>query len=162
VLAAVIADTHLRRRGGLPASCARRLAASDLIVHAGDMIVEEVLEELREIGPPVLAVRGNVDDPALAVQLPERLEFQAGAARCGLIHDAGPARGRPARLRAAFPGCAAVVFGHSHIPLHARDGDFQAFNPGSATARRRQPRHTMGLMHADSFGGLRFELVALD
>lgn len=158
----MIADTHLRRRGGLPLSCVRHLAASDLILHAGDLIVSEVLEELREIGPPVLAVHGNVDEPALAGELPERLEFEAGEERCGLIHDAGPARGRIARLRAAFPDCGAVVFGHSHIPLHAGEGDFQAFNPGSPTARRRQPCHTMGLLHAGAGGGLRFELVALD
>ena len=69
-----------------------------------------------------------------------------------MVHDAGPAAGRLARLRRRFPGADAVVFGHSHIPLHERDSDagFQIFNPGSPTDRRRQPRHTMGLGRAEA------------
>ncbi|MCW2991353.1 MAG: metallophosphoesterase family protein, partial [Solirubrobacterales bacterium] len=64
--------------------------------------------------------------------------------------------------REHFDGCAAVVFGHSHIPLHetAADG-FAIFNPGSPTDRRRQPRHTMGLATVTS-GRVRFELLALE
>src|SRR3712207_8605385 len=62
-----------------------------------------------------------------------------------MIHDAGPATGRLDRLRNRFPDADAVVFGHSHIPLHEEAGGFQIFNPGSPTDRRRQPRHTMGI-----------------
>jgi predicted phosphodiesterase len=47
------------------------------------------------------------------------------------------------------------------VPLHERDGDFQIFNPGSPTDRRRQPWHTMGLARAVA-GGVEFELVRLD
>jgi uncharacterized protein len=161
---AVIADTHLRRPGGIPASCRARLAAADLIVHAGDIVVAAVLDELESIGPRVLAVRGNVDEPALRRRLPERLEFELAGASIGLIHDAGPRSGRLARLRRLFPDCAAVIFGHSHVPLHEREDGFQIFNPGSPTARRRQPRHTMGRLSPvpGAAGGLRFELIALD
>ncbi len=158
---AVIADTHLRAPGRLPQACLRRLARAQLILHAGDIVSLAVLEELRGLGPPVCAVRGNVDEPELASQLPERLELALDGVRCGLIHDAGPARGRLQRLRAAFPECAAVIFGHSHIPLHESDGGFQIFNPGSPTARRRQPRHTMGLLRERS-GALCFELLTVD
>ena len=82
--------------------------------------------------------------------------------KLGVIHDAGPARARLRRLRARFPGADAVIFGHSHIPLHERAPDgFQIFNPGSPTDRRRQPRHTMGVCHLRS-GQLEFELIDLD
>ena len=48
------------------------------------------------------------------------------------IHDAGPAPGHLRRLRARFPNADAVIFGHSHIPLHERDGHgFQIFNPAA-------------------------------
>jgi predicted phosphodiesterase len=65
-------------------------------------------------------------------------------------------------MRRRFPGADAVVFGHSHIPLHESDFDagFQIFNPGSPTDRRRQPRHTMGLCRVDGTE-LGFELVDL-
>jgi hypothetical protein len=78
-----------------------------------------------------------------------------------VIHDAGPAKGRLGRLRAWFPGADAVIFGHSHIPLHERDrGGFQIFNPGSPTERRRAPHHTMGVATICA-GRLEFELIEL-
>jgi putative phosphoesterase len=156
VNAAVIADTHGR---ALPEACLERLRAADLILHAGDIKTAHALEELTRVGPPVVVVAGNVDDPGLG--LPERRVVEAAGARVGLIHAAGARTRRLERLRAAFPDCDAVVFGHSHIPLHERDErGFQIFNPGSPTDRRRQPSHTMGLADIGE-GAIRFELVTL-
>ena len=64
-------------------------------------------------------------------------------------------------MRRRFPDTHAVVFGHSHIPLHEEQGGFQIFNPGSPTERRRSPRHTMGIATIDG-RTLTFELIALD
>jgi putative phosphoesterase len=161
MIVALIADTHLRIAGRLPAPCRERLLQSELILHAGDVVAASAFEELAAIGPPLLAVRGNVDEPELAERLPARLELELAGAKVGVVHDAGPARGRLSRMRRQFPDCAAVIFGHSHLPLHETQAAFQIFNPGSPTARRRAPRHTMGLLHA-SDGQLEFELIALD
>lgn len=161
---AVISDTHLPRgTRRIPDAALERLRAADLIVHAGDLVRVDVLDELEALGPPVAAVHGNVDDAAVRARLPETLERELeGGVRLGVVHDAGPAAGRLQRLRSRFPGCAAVVFGHSHIPLHEQaDDGFQIFNPGSATDRRRQPRHTMGEAEVRD-GALRFSLVELD
>ncbi len=121
-----------------------------------------MLHELQAIGPPVIAVYGNVDDAEVRAALPAQAQFAAGDAQIAVVHDAGPGRGRLARMRARFPAADAVIFGHSHIPLHERDPDsgFQIFNPGSPTERRRQPRHTMGIAVADG-GEIRFELISL-
>jgi putative phosphoesterase len=109
----------------------------------------------------VAAVHGNVDSAELRRRLPERRVVEAGGCRIGMLHDAGPAHGRLERLRRAFPDADAVVFGHSHIPLHERAPDgFAIFNPGSPTDRRRQPHHTMGLATAAA-GALDFELLSL-
>ena len=144
---AVISDTHLPRgTRRLPDACVERLRAADLILHAGDLSTLDVLVELEALGPPVAAVHGNIDAPAVRAALPERRVVEIAGARIGMVHDAGPAAGRLARLRTAFADAHAVVFGHSHIPLHERDDDgFQIFNPGSPTDRRRQPHHTMGV-----------------
>lgn len=161
---AIISDTHLPRGGrGLPEACLARLRAADLILHAGDLVAAEVLEALRALGPPVAAVHGNVDAPDVRAALPERQVVDAAGVAIGLVHDAGPAAGRLARLRAAFGDCAAVVLGHSHIPLHetSADGAFQIFNPGSPTDRRRQPQHTMGEATVRD-GTIAFRLIALD
>jgi putative phosphoesterase len=160
---ALISDTHMPhgpRR--LPPACVDRLRAADLIVHAGDLIGLEVLRELQSLGT-VVAVRGNVDDAAVRALLPETALVRAGDARIAVIHDAGPAKRRLERMRARFPEADAVVFGHSHIPLHERAaGGFQIFNPGSPTDRRRRGGefdYTMGLCHAGA--ELKFELIGL-
>jgi len=105
-----------------------------------------VLDELAGYAP-VRAVRGNNDGPDVAAWgAPDTLELDAGGLAVAMIHDAGPAPGRPARMRRRFPGAALVVFGHSHIPLdHTGEGQ-RIFNPGSPTDRRRQPQGTLGVL----------------
>ena len=159
---AIISDTHMPKGARkLPAACVERLRAADAILHAGDLVAVEVLELLESLGPPVHAVHGNVDEPALLMRLPAVRVVVAAGARIVMTHDGGPAQGRLARLRRRFPDADAVVFGHSHLPLHESGGGFQIFNPGSPTERRRAPGHTMGLATARD-GRLRFELVALE
>jgi putative phosphoesterase len=110
----------------------------------------------------VIAVHGNVDDFEVRAALPATAIAEAGGARIAVVHDAGPRHGRLRRLRLRFPDADAVIFGHSHIPLHETDNEgFQIFNPGSPTERRRSPRHTMGLAQANN-GRLSFELIELD
>ena len=137
------------------------MRASDLILHAGDFTYPEVLEEIEALGPPVAAVHGNVDTDELCRRLPEARIVDAGGAKIAMVHDAGPSAGRLERMRARFPEADAVVFGHSHIPLHEERGGFQIFNPGSPTDKRRQPKHTMGVAEVDD-GRIRFKLVTLD
>lgn len=158
---AIISDTHLPRGSRrLPENCVARLKRAELILHAGDLMRLSILRELESYGP-VVAVHGNVDDLEVRQALPEVAIVQAGGARVAVIHDAGPAKGRLARLRRRFPDADAAVFGHSHLPLHERSEDgFQIFNPGSPTERRRAPRHTMGVARVKD-GRVSFELIAL-
>ena len=144
----------------LPAACLEHLRSADLIVHAGDFSTRGVLDELEALGPPVAAVHGNVDSLELQRDLPARRTIDVAGVRLVLIHDAGPAGGRLARLRAAFPGHDAVIFGHSHIPLHETADGFQIFNPGSPTDRRRQPHHTMGRATVEE-GAISFKILGL-
>jgi putative phosphoesterase len=150
-------------RGGrrLPEACEREIAAADLLVHLGDFSHRAVLDSLSALAPRTLAVHGNVDSAELRELLPADAVEEAGGVRLGLIHDAGPRRGRLARMRARFPDADAVLFGHSHLPLHESEGDFQIFNPGSPTERRRAPHRTMGRARIEN-GSIAFEHVVLD
>jgi uncharacterized protein len=163
MLIAVISDTHLPRgTRSLPAECVRRIAAADLLLHAGDFSSTDVFRALETIGPPLAGVHGNVDSAELRRLLPAERVIEAGGARIAVLHDAGPRSGRLRRMRARFGDRAqAVVFGHSHLPVHERAEDgFQIFNPGSPTERRRAPVHTMGVARVEG-GELHFELVEL-
>jgi uncharacterized protein len=161
VIVAVIADTHLPRGSRrLPAACVDAIAAADLVLHAGDILTTSALAEIRSIGPPVAAVSGNVDDAELRRELPARLELTIEAVSLGMVHDAGAARGRLARMRRLFPGADAVIFGHTHAPVLVREPGFQLFNPGSPTERRRAPHRAMGVAEVKD-GRVTFQHVAL-
>ena len=159
---AIIADTHLPRGSRrLPDACVERLRAADLVIHAGDFSTSGAHDDIEALSKRLVAVHGNVDDSELRRRLPEQAEVEVDGARIAVIHDAGPARGRLGRMRRRFPDAAAVVFGHSHMPLLERDErGFQIFNPGSPTERRRAPSRTMGIARIGS-DGVRFEHVEL-
>jgi putative phosphoesterase len=141
---AVLSDTHLPKgTRALPAACVERLCAADLILHAGDLVSVSFLDELRALGPPVEAVYGNIDEPALRELLPKKRIVEAGEARIGMVHVPGPLAGREERLRARFPGCAAVVYGHTHVPQVERVEGVWILNPGSPTERRKAPVRSM-------------------
>ena len=144
---AVLADTHAPRRWkSCPPQVAAHLRGADLILHAGDVCTAAVLDELAAYAP-VRAVRGNNDGPDVpAWGAPDTLDLDLGGLAVAMIHDSGPATGRPARLHRRFPAADLVIFGHSHIPLDHTEHGQRIFNPGSPTDRRRQPHGTLGLL----------------
>lgn len=143
----------------LPVECLRRLETAELILHAGDFVGVAVLEELRGFAP-VAGVAGNMDDAELLELLPERRVVEVAGARIGIVHVPGPSMGRGERLAAAFPGCDAVVYGHTHVPEVSRVGDTWVLNPGSPTERRAAPAHSLLMLDVNA-GHIRPELVTL-
>jgi putative phosphoesterase len=121
-------------------------------------VAESVLEDLRAFAP-VVAVHGNMDEPSLRALLPAERVVEVGDARLGVLHDAGGRAGREARLVARFRGCAAVVYGHSHLPELGRHRGMWILNPGSPTDRRRAPAHTMIRLVVGPEGAIAPELL---
>jgi putative phosphoesterase len=143
----VLADTHIRPTGRrrLPDAVYDALAGADAILHAGDLLVADVLHELGGFAP-TFAVLGN-NDHGLVGALPDRRIVDIDGLRIGMVHDAGPRAGREGRLRRWFPDAGVVVFGHSHAPFDQAGLDGQwLMNPGSPTERRMAPRHTYGVL----------------
>jgi uncharacterized protein len=147
----VLADTHAPRRWrSCPPRVAQQLRGADLILHAGDVCTAAVLKELAQYAP-VVAVAGNNDGPDVAEWgATPTAELNLDGLRVAMLHDSGPASGRLARMRRAFPRADLVVFGHSHIPLDQAGYGLRIFNPGSPTDRRRQPHGTLGLLRIES------------
>ncbi len=159
---AIISDTHMPRGArAISDACLEHCRAADAILHAGDLIDVPVIELLRALGPPLHAISGNVDTEAVRRLVPARLQLELGGARIGMVHIPGPAAGRFERMRAAFPRCDAVIFGHTHMPEHEERDGFAIFNPGSPTERRRAPSRTMGRATIED-GRIAFELLVLD
>jgi len=147
----VLSDTHAPRRWrSCPPRVAAQLRGADLILHAGDVCTAAVLAELSQYAP-VTAVAGNNDGPDVAAWgATPTAEIDLDGLRVAMVHDAGPATGRLARMRRAFGRADLVVFGHSHIPLDQSGYGLRIFNPGSPTDRRRQPHGTLGVLRVES------------
>lgn len=158
----VVSDTHAPRFWkACPPAVAQVLGDVDLILHAGDVCVPSVLDELTAFAP-VHAVQGNNDGADVAAWgAPEELRLTVAGVRIAMLHDSGPASGRLPRLRARFPDADLVVFGHSHIPWNEESGGFRVFNPGSPTDKRRQPHGTVGLLTLAGGRVVSAEIVAV-
>lgn len=159
----VLSDTHAPRRWrSCPPQVADHLRRADVILHAGDVCVANVLDELSDYAP-VHAVCGNNDGPdVVAWGAPGTIEMDLAGLRVAMIHDSGQQTGRAARMRRLFPAADLVVFGHSHIPLDLTDSGVRIFNPGSPTDRRRQPHGTLGVLTVEDGVLLAADILPVD
>ncbi len=148
----VISDTHIPRRAKkLPSPVLAGLAGVDLILHAGDITGQEVLEDLALIAP-VKAVKGNMDIFPLAEILPSKRIIEIGTYKIGLIHGHGMGYNPLQNAKDGFRGAGvnAIVFGHSHEPYNKKHGDCLFFNPGSPTDKRWLANFSYGILHVNS------------
>lgn len=154
----VLSDTHIPKKAkDLPAAAYKVLQQSDAIIHAGDVVVQEFLDRLKEIAP-VYAVRGNNDH---GVELPEQLELKLEGVDICVIHDSGDRKGREKRMRKLFPEAKIVIFGHSHIPVNDSYDGMLLFNPGSPTDKRRQAKASIGMLQLNN-GLFEAKIIELD
>lgn len=106
----------------------------DLILHAGDVGDDDILDELETIAP-VYAVRGNtdrIDNP----RLPESRELLInGSLRVHVSHG-HEVGAKPITLVAAYGDADMIVYGHTHRELITETDGTLVVNPGAAGARR--------------------------
>jgi putative phosphoesterase len=130
------------------------------VLHGGDVVSLAFWQELQQLGPPLVGVHGNMDEPALKELLPKQELVEVGRARIGMVHIPGPRAGREARLRTRFPDAGAIVYGHTHIPDVTDEGGVWILNPGSPTERRKAPVHAMLILEVRA-GKITPEIVEL-
>ncbi|MDT5347443.1 MAG: uncharacterized protein QOH91_730 [Mycobacterium sp.] len=137
----LIADTHVPKRArDLPAQVWDEVTQADVVFHAGDWVVPELLDTLETRAARLVACWGNNDGPALRARLPERADVTLAGLRFTVVHETGAASGREARMSRLYPDSDVLVFGHSHIPWDTTTKTgLRLLNPGSPTDRRRQP-----------------------
>lgn len=149
----IVSDTHLPSRAhDLPAPLWAAIEAADVVMHAGDWVSVEHLDELLTRSQRVIGVAGNNDGPELHRRLPEVARATVDGIRFSVIHETGGKDGREARCDARFGDDSDVlVFGHSHIPWDTTSPrGLRLLNPGSPTDRRRQPVGTYLTAVADA------------
>lgn len=145
----VISDTHIPTRGSkLPVQIYSVFEGVQLILHAGDMVDEKVLLDLKALAP-VEAVAGNMDPYILHHKLGRAKLVRLDGLTLGLVHgDAGGITAAQ-RARSVFNDYKpqAVIFGHTHMPLcREEDDNLLLFNPGSAVDPRGSSGPTCGIL----------------
>jgi putative phosphoesterase len=125
-LIGIISDTH----GLVRPQALEALKDVDMILHAGDIGSQDVLDTLNEIAP-VVAVRGNNDKTDWARSLPDWEVVEVGAVSIYMLHDV-----KEIAISPSGAGFQVVVSGHSHRPAVAEQRGVLYVNPGSAGPRR--------------------------
>jgi putative phosphoesterase len=125
----LISDTH----GLVRPDVHTALAGVELILHAGDVGGDAILDEL-ELIAPVRAVYGNTDvpgDPRLA----PAIEMEAGGLRIHVSHGHEMGSPTPAKLLEQYDADV-IVYGHTHKQLVVEAEGRWVINPGAAGQRR--------------------------
>lgn len=176
----ILADTHIPdrvRKLDLKVLSIFRRAGVQAILHAGDVSIPGVLEQLGELAP-VYAVQGNRDWVRLG-SLPRSINLTFGGVQIGMTHGHGTWRNYMVdkayyaveglqpdrylrRLLAAFPSARVIIFGHLHLPLNAWFGNQLLFNPGSACCPgKKHPFRSIGLLYIDEKSAVEAEIIHL-
>ena len=174
----LISDTHIPEAcEHLPPRVSEVFRGVDMVMHAGDVYVNRVLDELGEIAP-VIAALGNgdegLDGHQFKLTVDERVRtahlVEVGAVRIGLVHtlptpDETSEQVFMNAMQVHFGGPVdVVVIGHSHLEGVARFGPTLVVNPGSATL----PRNlvgvpgTVGILDVEPSGRISVEIITLD
>jgi putative phosphoesterase len=122
----IISDTH----GVVRPQAIEALEGVEMILHAGDVGSQQVLDTLNEIAP-VVAVRGNNDKGEWAESLPDWEVVEVGDVSIYMLHDV-----KEIDISPSGAGFQVVVSGHSHKPLIEEQRGVLYVNPGSAGPRR--------------------------
>ena len=139
----ILADTHVPKRAkDLPVEVWAQVETADVVIHAGDWVAPDLLDELEARSARLVAVWGNNDGSELRRRLPEVARVELAGMRWGVVHETGAKARREERMRAAYPDLDVLVFGHSHIPWDSEYDGLRLLNPGSPTDRRREPHCT--------------------
>jgi len=141
----VLSDTHLTGYDGRLKEIAEGpFGDCDMILHAGDIVAEGVLEVFGT--KDVYAVRGNMDVLSLQRQLPEKLVVSASGLRIGIMHGWGGPFGIEKRILNEFSDIDCLVYGHTHHAVNKTVDGLLIFNPGSATGRTMGRKNSVGIL----------------
>lgn len=146
----VISDTHIPIKAKeIPQAVLKSIAASEMVIHAGDLVDLRLLKVLKSACPDVKAVWGNMDSQELRQILPQKLIFTVkDKFKFGLMHGWGKPDNLIENLSDAFKDhrLDVIIFGHSHQAFNKKVRDTLFFNPGSLTDKDYSPYNSYGII----------------
>lgn len=145
----IIGDTHIPDRANkIPLKVLEAFKNVDMIIHTGDLVTLDVLEQLKSVCPNIKAVWGNMDPFDIRSKLPEKEIIKIGKYKIGVMHGFGPPDNLIMLMNKEFKKDKVnlIIFGHSHRPYNEKIGDILYFNPGSVTDTVFAPFNSFGII----------------
>ncbi len=137
MLIGVISDTHIPERAKkIPDIVFKIFKDVDMILHAGDLVSLDVLEQLEKLAP-TRCVQGNMDK-YYGLKLPKNDIITIEGHKIGLNHGEVYPRGDTQQLKyiALELGVDILITGHTHWAFIKEFDDIILLNPGSPTVPR--------------------------
>lgn len=138
----VLSDTH----SYVDPNIMQQLYACDAILHAGDIGSIKVIQQLEQISPTVISVRGNndiecnwsKDEHNELENIPEIAKIKLPGGNITMVHGDKyfSVQVRHEKMRQDFANSKAIVYGHSHEMLCDKTEDPWMLNPGAAGKTR--------------------------
>ena len=168
MLIGLLADTHIPEVApALPPQIAEVFRDVDLILHAGDIYIPSVLDQLEHIAL-VMAARGDDDADLRDERVKWKHVLSIEGHTLWLAHDmsyqlmVAPWREDDSTwlAKGAIPDI--VIFGHDHCTMIQRRNDVLFINPGSPTfLNYRSGLGTVAILHIEH-GKAEAEIISLD
>ncbi|MFH1141256.1 MAG: metallophosphoesterase family protein [Chloroflexota bacterium] len=165
----LLSDTHIPdAEKALPPETMEAFRGVDLILHAGDIYIPSVLDELERIAP-VLAAAGDDDygDTLTDERVKQKHILKLQGQTLWLVHQTPypytslSQLSRHSEGRDVHDNPDIVVFGHEHRVLVQRTGDILFINPGSPTfLHYRRGLGTVAILDIDS-GQVQVQILEL-
>ena len=140
----IISDTHTDDIKELAPVLIEEITGADAVLHAGDVVGNNLIKELKKLNRNVYAVAGNMDKPTKL--LPVKRELVFDGIKIGLAHGGGSPFGLENRLLYLFEEADIIVYGHTHKPFVGKIADIYFINPGSPNNNRYQAEGTYAVL----------------
>ena len=149
MLVGIVSDTH----GMLRQEVKDGLKGVDMIIHAGDIDCQSVLDQLKEISSSLTVVRGNADKE-WAQHIPQTARLEILGNKIFVIHNKG-------KISEDVVDTDIIIYGHSHKYSNVeKDGQIW-FNPGCCGKRRPDQEITFAILEIRGKGDFEFRKMVV-
>lgn len=127
----ILSDSH----GFIHPEIIKIAGQSDFVLHAGDIIDEAILSQLKP-KQKLIAVKGNNDEHIASLNAVEFLQLPSGKIAIEHGHLHGHHSPSHDSLRATYPDARVVIYGHTHKQVIDKESTPWVINPGASGQTR--------------------------
>ncbi len=150
MLIGIISDTH----GLLRQEVKDGLKGVDMIIHAGDIDCQSVLDQLSEISASLTAVRGNADKE-WAEHIPQTVWMEILGNKIFVIHNKG-------KISEDVDDADIIIFGHTHKYSLVEKDEQIWFNPGCCGKRKPDQEISFAILEIRGQGDFEFRKMVIE